>query len=163
MNQAKLSPPWADYYNQLRELFANDREVTIDTAPDNDKAVLVRVTGNPAKADALGKLLPPAVEFGGVKVTIAVVPDNEISLEGLIRTAFAGNAALSDVVTSTDAFGTPVTYALFAPRAVQYFNDDISHPEGRTTRLLQDVARNVLTGLQSDKTVLRISSATKIG
>lgn len=159
MNDIKLSPPWAEYLNEFRALFAKDPEVRIDTAPNSGKSIIVRVAGNPAKADALGKLLPAAVEFGGVKIEIAVVPDNnEPSVEAIVRTAFAGNPALAGVVTYTDNFGTPVTYALFAPRAVQYFNDDISNPEGRTTRLYQDVARDILT---SGKVTMRITSAVE--
>lgn len=152
----RLSPPWVTFRKELAALFAEDPEVFVEAAPGNDTAILVRVCGNPAKADALGKLLPSERDFGGTKVTISVTPDNDTSTEAIVRTAFAGNPALVEVDTYTDALGHPVTYAFFAPVAEQYYNDDASHPDGLTTRLVQDIARDALTGIN-----FRITTALK--
>ena len=159
MNKARLSPPWCEYRSQLEKLFEQDPEVSVDNAPGSDRNIIVRVSGNAAKADALQRILKPSVTFGDVEISVSVVPDNDTSPEGYIRTAFAGNPALVEVATHTDSLGQPVTYTLFAPRAVQFFNDDISNPEGKTTRLLQDVALATLAG----HAAVRISSAPLAG
>lgn len=145
--QVTISAPWEAHKRKLEALFAQDSEVTVEaTFTAEERHIAIRVE-NPAKAEALGYLLPTEVEFGNVKVAINVIPANKPTVASLLRTAFAGNPALKGVTVVKGAFDTnAVTYAEFEPRVVQYWNDDLSNPHGVTTTLMETLAADVLTG-----------------
>ena len=140
-NQTHLSPPWEGLERKLAALFALDKEVSVEAKfSDAAKDIDIRVD-NPAKAEALGELLPCEVEFGNVKVAVNVIPCNKSSVASLLRTAFAGNLALKGVTVVKD-----MTFAEFEPRAVQFWNDDFGTPHGVSTALLETLASETLTG-----------------
>jgi len=99
---------------------------------------------NGAKAEALTKVLPEKEKFGNVELTINVIPSNKVNnTEQLFKTVFAGNPIFSDAM-QTGADGTPVmTYVIFKPLIVQFFNDNMADANRNLTALYQDIAKDV--------------------
>lgn len=138
----KLGAPWATYAARVGKLFERDGAVSAEY-DDGACKLTLRVEGR-GKAEAIGRLLPAEVAFGNVKLEVEVVPsDGEPSEAEAFRVAFAGNPALVDVVEGQGPAGD-IAFALFAPEAVQLFEDDISEYGGLTTLTCKDLAESVL-------------------
>lgn len=144
----KLSPPWVNYYNELKALFEQDPEITIKFDEEAPKISLYVENGR--KADALTQLLPVEKDFGNVKLEIEVVPANNAATTlSLIEDAFYGNPALSYVYSADTPMGE-INYVVFEGKIIQYFNDDLSDINGNKTTLYQEIAKDVFgeeTGL----------------
>ena len=137
----KLSPPWANFYNEIKALFEQDLEIKITYDEETPEVKLY--VDNGRKADALTQLLPAEKDFGNVKLKITVIPaDSTTSKIGLLQDAFYGNPALAYVWSADTPLGQ-FNYAVFEGKVIQYFNDDISDINGNRTTLYQDIARDV--------------------
>ena len=143
MNKTKLSPPWFGFSGALKAMFEKDPEVTVKYDEDNYEIKLL--VANTRKADALSKLLPKEKVFGNVVMTITIVPANEEETpEKLFREAFAGNGAVSEIWSTTEAFmSNPITYVIFTKEVVQYFNDDLGDAHGNRSTLYQELAKEI--------------------
>ena len=148
-----LGTPWAIYARRLEKLFSWDSSVSV-VYDDAAHKVTVHVEGA-AKAEAIEKLLPQSMAYGNVILEIEVVPANNENDANLFRAAFSGNPALIDVVEGFGPAGD-IAYALFAPEAVQLYEDDISEFDGVTTLTIAELASSVLK--PND---VRVSSALK--
>lgn len=150
MGNAKLSPPWINYVNELVELFGQDPDVIVRYNEDENKVSLF-VEGT-EKAMALEKLLPSEKEFGGAVLTIEVVPansDEDPTDADLIKMAFKGNPVVEGIA-DRELFAHEVTYVAFAKEVVQYFNDNLGDLWGNKSTLLEDIARDVFDGRSKD-------------
>lgn len=137
-----LASPWALYAAEAKALFGPDPEVAVEY--DNDEHRLTLRVDDSVKAEALAAIMPSMVDFGSGTLEVRVVPSNsEASVAQLIRRAFAGNPALSEVVEAEVRGGTD-TYALFVPAATQVRTDDIRSPWGLSTTTYEQLARDVL-------------------
>ena len=145
----KLSAPWCTYYKMISCLFAEDPEV--DVRFHEDLSTIVVLVKNVRKADALTQLLPNEKTFGNVTVNISIETIRTekdkatefTSLEDILTTAFDKNTAVSDIKFVEDIFGGNWAYVMFKPVVIQFFNDDITHPNGCMTTIYQDMAREV--------------------
>lgn len=140
----QLSPPWQTYAHEVKALFDGDPQVKVIF--DQNELVLKLFVENPAKADALGRILPAEKDFGNVKVQLQVIPaDNgkEESFASDVKTAFEGNRGLEYIRDCVTPFGE-MHYVVLTPRIVQFYNDDMSDVNGNRTMILQDVARDVI-------------------
>ena len=137
-----LQPPWMTYANKVKALFEKDREVTVEW--DNDEKKLSLYVNSQEKADALTQLMPTEVEFGNVKVNVAVIPANllESNPMSLLETAFKGNPVVS-YTRSVEALGFSAGYIVFKPEIVQFFNDDLSDINGNETTLYETIADEI--------------------
>lgn len=160
----KLSPPWVNYYNEIKALFEQDPEITINFDEETPKISLY--VDNGRKADALTQLLPTEKDFGNVKLLIEVVPaDSETTKVSLIEDAFYGNPALSYVYSADTPMGT-FNYVVFEGKIVQYFNDDIGDINGNKTTLYQEIAKDVFgeeVGLYFCTEALKTSLSKPLG
>jgi len=138
-----LCAPWTTYYRQLEALFKEDPEVRV--AIDYDKSEIKLFVENAEKADAITQLLPTEKTWGSVTLKITVVPANVLnaSHDALVAKAFEGNPAVSFVHKTTGVFTNDITYVVFKPWIVQFFNDDLGDIHGCCTTLYQDIAKNV--------------------
>lgn len=146
MEKTKMSPPWVTYVVMMRQLFKRDKDVNVQVSEDGLNVKLL--VDGADKAAALEKLLPKMVEFGNVQVTISVCPSNkEMTTAELFRAAFDGNA-LYDETLCIDPLntGSPMTYVMFKPEVIQFYSDNLGDPNGNTTTLAQDIAREVFDG-----------------
>ena len=163
MSIVNLSAPWIDYYRKLEAMFEGDNNVKVVYDAQNMRCDLF-VDGED-KAKALTKLLKPSVEFGSITMPVIVQPANEISelygdkaylyrkpyrsrplapyADDIHYQAFIGNASMNFIEYAYGPGGAVFTYVVFAPRVVQYFNDDASSYYGLKTTLYEDIAREI--------------------
>ena len=142
----KLSSPWVTYVNELGAMFGKDPEIKIQY----DEAVMQvkLLISNQRKYEALQKLLPAEKAFGNVVLKITLVPANiQMSTEQILRAAFEGNPAFSQVITVSGVYDNPITYVMFEKEAVQYWNDNMGDPHGVVTTLYQDIAERLFNQL----------------
>lgn len=142
MEKTKLSPPWWEYYHKLDAMFSRDPDIHMEF--DEENLIVKMYVDNGAKADALKKVLPAKKEFGNVEVTINIIPSNKVNdIEQIYKTIFAGNPIFSDAM-QTQVAGVPVmTYVIFKPLIVQFFNDNMADANRNLTALYQDIAKDV--------------------
>lgn len=141
----KISPPWISYARKLNALFGRDPNVIV--IYDDEGPEVKLYVGGADKAEAIGRILPQEVSFGGVTLKVTVVPDNDeyVTMEETFRRAFAGNPVVDSVSTAgMDSAVTGRCFVSFVPEVAQFFNDDITSPEGVTTTTLEDIASEVL-------------------
>lgn len=137
----KLSPPWVNYYNEIKALFAQDPEIKVSLDEENMEVKLFVENGR--KADALIQLIPSEKAFGNVSLKITIVPANSAPTRlDLIQEAFFGNPALSYVWTAQTLFGD-FNYVVFENKVVQYYNDDMRDINGNCSTLYQELAKDV--------------------
>ena len=145
MARVKLSAPWDEFYSEVNELFKYDEEVRVVFFEEQKKIILY--VDNPAKAEALHKLLPQKKEWGKVVLLIEVIPSNKEKKTELTRSiwsvAFEGNTAVSFIYTIDGIFSNPLTYVVFVNEVVQYFNDNLGDINGNRSMLYEDIARDV--------------------
>ena len=148
-NKTKLTPPWFGYVNKLIALFEEDPEIKMDF--DDDNLNLKLYVDNTDKADALDELLPDSVDFGGEKLIITVIPDNENytrSKARLLDLAFRGNPVVTDIAEVEGAFTNPMMYIEFRKKVIQYYDDNLGDLHGNRSTLLQDIAKEVFDGAE---------------
>lgn len=143
MENTKIYAPWVIYFKQLEAFF--DKDPDVDVAYLNAKCEVNLFVKGTAKADALSKLLPTEKTFGNVTLKINVIPANEDETDRftLIKKAFAGNEAVSDIVEA-NVYGNDMRYVIFEKEVVQYDNDDISDFNGVCSTLYQDLAKELI-------------------
>ena len=151
MARVKLSAPWDEFYNEVNELFRYDDEVRV-VFFEEQKTIKLYVD-NPAKAEALQKLLPQKKEWGKVVLLIEVIPSNKEKKTELTRSiwsvAFTSNTAVSFIYTIDGIFSNPLTYVVFVNEVVQYFNDNLGDINGNRSTLYEDIARDVFENVDA--------------
>ena len=143
--KVKLAAPWIVYANQVEAMFKEDPDVKFEY-DDAEKFITLRVNGDD-KADALTQLLPAEQNFGGVVLTLRVIPanDTETTTMDLFRRAFGGNPIVSEFVSAETLWGT-LNFVVFKPKVVQYYDDNMMVLNGLKTTLYQDLAKEVFDG-----------------
>lgn len=139
-SEMRLSPPWVEYMRWIQAIYGKDEQVEISF--DEERCRLTLRVKDRYKADAIASLLPTQVQFGNVIMSISVVPANDNDVADAFNTAFRGNPAFGGIVNVLQNGGN-ITYALFKPNVVQYYNDDISSCYGYATTTLENVAKQV--------------------
>ena len=143
----KLSSPWVTLYREIEAMFGEDPDIKVEyvAGDGNDPIIKLYVEGQD-KADAIAKILPETYEFGGVTVSVTVVPANKAeSKESLFRCAFEGNPAFSYAVTASGIFTNPITYVVFKNKVVQFWNDDLGDVNGNETTLYETIAGHLFS------------------
>lgn len=165
----ELSAPWLVYWRKLCALFENDDEIDIGELCDNSLTdgyyVGISVCSH-KKFEALQQLLPARLVFGNVELTTYIYEtlndEEETDYRKLFTDLFDGNDIFDEFLTVIDHVGSKHDFAVFKPRALQFYSDDISDPYGNKTMLTQDVARDVFTDMVGDD-VKFTSSLMKCG
>jgi hypothetical protein len=147
-----LLPPWSAYINRIKELFKEDPQIIINTNFNSEHPSVSLATNNPDKASALLKLLPLEKEFGGVTLKINVDCykfSNKAftSVKELFKTVFYKNPVLEYVKEVNDQYSPPFSYVIFKNEVVQFYDDNLSDPDGYTSTLYQDIASEVFNDL----------------
>ena len=138
----KISSPWVEYSRYMEAMFGKDPEVKV--VFDEDAVAIKLFVDNPVKADALSQILPETKNFGGVVLTISVIPgDEKQTKEQLFKAAFNGNPVVDDVVTvGGELLPNPFTYVVFKKEVVQFWNDNFGDPHGMKSTLYEEIARD---------------------
>ena len=152
MAQVKLSAPWVEHYRKIQAMFAQDPDVRVIF--DEEEMIVKVCTPDSGKAEALHHLLLPTVTFGNVELKV-VVPDPNDRIVMLVKgketgpdkaylffKAFYNNPAF--VTTKYVCVGdVNLQYVIFDKKVVQYFNDNISDPNGLCSTLYQEIAKDI--------------------
>lgn len=148
MAKLGLVSPWIEFYSELEVLFKEDPGVKV--LYDDENKIVKLYVEDAEKADALTRLLPAEKNFGGVKLTIEVVPANKLgdSALGLFQKAFKGNTAVSYIRNVTGMFGFDFNYVVFKPKVVQYYTDSLNDIYGMRSTLYQDIAKDVFSDVK---------------
>lgn len=145
-DEVGLKSPWMTYVTLVKALFEHDDDVLVDY--DSDDAELTLFVDDAIKADALAQMqergiFPAEREYGNVTLKVNVVPANDAASEtDLYMAAFNGNPAFAGI-GGIEQMGLTLSYALFAPVAVQYYSDDLSEYGGITTTTYAELAKEV--------------------
>lgn len=141
MENQKLSPPWNEYVNKIKALFGKDPDIKIEY---KDMNMILRIDGTD-KYDALSRLLPKKLNFGGAELVITLIPANRNNddVRQNVKNAFKGNPIISRFKDVTGIAGNPMTYIAFGKEVVQYYNDNIGDLNGNRTTLYEQLAREV--------------------
>ena len=150
MENAKISPPWVEYWGKLLTLFGDDPDISMDF--EEEKKEIKMYVNGADKADALTRLLEPEIDFGGVKLLITVIPSNEeVSDAMLIEHALKGNPHVTQFIHGDPSKPFSFNYVMFRKEVAQFNNDNMGDPYGNTSCLYADLARELLG---SDKDVM---------
>lgn len=138
----KLSAPWMIYFNQIKAMFSED--IAVKAVWDGATYTIKLYVDGEEKAEALSQLLPQTKQFGNIEVTITIIPANKLndSKVSLFQKAFDGNPAVVDITTFDTPFGTN-SFVVFAPKVVQYYNDDMYDLNGICSTLYQELAKSL--------------------
>lgn len=110
---------------------------------DNEECNLKIYVESMSKAEALAQLLPEEKTFGGVTMTIEVIPANRLTDNiNLFKDAFANNPSVSFIETIY-GLNNPLTFIVFEPEVVQYYNDSTGDYHGIASTLYQDLANDI--------------------
>lgn len=146
-----LQPPWLGYAEQVKALFGDDASIDIDYN-DQKKALVLKVE-SARKANALGRLMPARVDFGGVSVDVSITPrstagdllPDDATTADVLLAAFDGNPVVTQVRQVSKGLFRDLCYCVFRREVVQYPSDNLADINGNTSMLMQDIARKVLT------------------
>lgn len=156
MAKLNLIAPWDEYYEELSAFFAEDPDVTILYDEEaKDIKVLVQET---IKAEALTYLLKDEVEFGGVKLTVTVVPANEVTkgvkklvtnidnnenYGDMFERALINNGTFAYTYTVDNVMGFNAVFVVFRKKVIQYYNDNLGDLNGMKSTLAEYIARDI--------------------
>lgn len=141
VEKVDASSPWLEHYRKVEKVFLSDDDVIV-SYDDDSKTVTVRVKGTD-KAEALAKYVRPEIDCGNVTLHVNVVPDNEEkSTAEMLQIAFSGIDMFAGVAEEA-VYGGTITYAVFEPEIVQFWNDNIGSPFGVKTMTAEQVAKDV--------------------
>lgn len=143
MARLKLQAPWVTYYEELSLFFDEDPDVHVIF--DESENTVNMYVQDPAKAEALTRLIPPEKQFGGVTLYLNIIPGNQNKNDVLtdITDAFKGNPIVDSIQILDSIPACKFTYVIFRREVVQYWNDDLSDAFGNRTTLWQDVAKRL--------------------
>ena len=146
----KLSPPWCEYYSQLKAMFGEDPDINLEIDGDNNNPIINMRVKSVDKATALSLLIPEEKEFGNIIVYVNIIPPNNkysgFKLDNLVpvyEAAFKNNPVLSFIHKLEGIYGFNAIYVVFKNKVVQYFNDNLNDIYGNTSTLYEDIARDI--------------------
>lgn len=156
MARINLSAPWDQYYNQVSALLGDDPEIHI--VFDEEKKDLKLYVDSSTKAQALQYLFPTEKEWGGVKMTISIVPANsdfgfkfikegDMTPREIVEYAFYENPHFVACIYMDLPFWKGFTYVMFKKKVIQYYTDNMADPNGFTSTLAQDIAKEIFKPL----------------
>lgn len=139
----KMAAPWIIYANQIEAMFKEDKDIDFNFDDGEEKIITLRVAGT-EKANALAQLLPNEQKFGNIIVKINVIPANAVGNKSinLFQKAFKDNPAVSEITTVETLWG-PLSFIVFKPKVVQYYNDAMYDLNGICTTIYQDLAKEI--------------------
>ena len=158
MAKLKLVAPWNEYYNKMNAFFAEDPDITILYDEEEKEKNIKVLVNDPCKAEALTDLLVSIKNFGDVKLTIEVVPANDIPDKIKRRfkiardeenyyteyeSALIGNRIYSHTYTVDNVMGFNAVFVVFRKKVIQYYNDNLGDLNGMKSTLAENIARDI--------------------
>lgn len=143
MARVGLQSPWQQYYDKISLIFSEDEGVKV--LYDESVPEIKLFVEDQTKASALESLLPDEIAFGGVTLTITVVPGNGKTdvCESYVIDALKDNPIVEDIKIVSGIFQYDLVYVIFRKEVVQYYTDDLSDAYGNRTTLWQEIAKEL--------------------
>lgn len=114
------------------------------TNTDLDNPVIKYYVNSKSRRAALGKYLPSSVAFGNITLINEVVEaDGRISDEKSTFTDIFSNWESVSYIEKMSGWSPVLCWIVFKPTVVQYDNDNIQSPNGISTTLYEDLAREI--------------------
>ncbi|WP_458459250.1 hypothetical protein [Pseudobutyrivibrio sp.] len=152
MANMKLEAPWYTYQKKVAALFAEDNDIKVNGIYDLDNDIDGANYGfdievrKHDKFIALDRAMKKRIEFGNVKLKITLYDEENNGIDDTLNVfslIFSGNPIMKDVKTIIDNVGVHHNYVRFAPKVVQFFNDDLSDYNGNWSGLAADICKEV--------------------
>ena len=149
----KFASPWITFVNELQAMFGQDPEIGITY--DNDACEVKFHVENAIKADVLQRFLPVEKTFGNVTLKITIIPANKLTkvldyqhmtMGELFDIMFDKNPAYIFSKDIKGIFSNVITYVVFSPVCVQFFNDNLNDIYGNVNTLYQEIAYDIFDG-----------------
>lgn len=149
----KILPPWSITIKKFEALFDGDPLIACNVDYNGAAPSIILSCNNGDKVAALQQILPDEINYGNIKLKVAVdgVPSNRTftSKVELFDTAFKGNPAYAYSMCPAEGgdyqwFAS--TYVVFKNHVVQVFADNLNDCHGVISCLYQDIADELLTG-----------------
>ena len=152
----KILPPWTVTIRKFEALFDGDPQIACNCNFVGSEPSITLACNNGDKVAALQQILPSGVNFGNVRLKVAVdgVPSNRAfkSKVDLFDTAFKGNPAYAYSVCPAEEgyqwIGT--TYVVFNNCVVQFAADNLNDCHGIISTLYETIASELLAGPATD-------------
>lgn len=174
MNEPRvmISPPQYTLWRKLAYSFGTDPEISVrDPYEKNNITFIKVVVQDPNRASAVAGVLIPEYNFGGILVRVKVI-DSEgnlveppdvgqpgFSVRQMIETALFANPYFYEVIPCR-APNQPnqVLTAVFYPKVIQFWNDDLSDYFGYAHFVAEDVFSDVMRHKYDDGTTLNFTT-----
>jgi len=169
-----LSPPQYTLWRKLAYSFGTDPEIAVRDPYEKNNTVIIELAvqdGN--RAPAVAGVLNEKYNFGGIQVRVIVtgpagnkidppdVTQPGFSVRQMIETSLFANPYFHEVIpTRTPAPNEPtqVLTAVFYPKVIQFWNDDLSDYFGYAHYVAQDVFAEVMRSSYNDGTLLNFTT-----
>lgn len=173
-----LSPPWVQYYNQVKYSVGADADISVGALLNESEGVyfvVLTVSGN-LKAAALANLLIDVKEIGNIIVKVLVrntegehfLPVEPTGLSPFEIAQFfidglKGNACFDDAVMVQEFLhpGELAVYPLFIPCVIQFWNNNLADLYQNENHVATYVFRNVLRGNLNNTRIIFSTSVVK--
>lgn len=146
-NKLGLSAPWHIFHSQVKALFAQDCEVSVDEEIGEIDGGFGYTFGiysdNKDKLQAIKKLIGSKVVFGDVPVIIDY-GENEEDVVGVWERAFGGNPLFCRTVKNDMPYFGNFNYALFKRDIISFYGDDLSDVKGNVHYIVSDLVKEVV-------------------
>ena len=139
-NKQNVLPPVFTVANRYKALFDGDKEVKIEVEQkDNTISILV---ANSLKAACIDKIVD---RISDPSITIKVINLNyDRDVSDLLKYSFEGNPHFSRIIKCEPIEGTEVYSTVFKKEVIQFSNDNGGAIEGKETRVMEQLARELL-------------------
>lgn len=169
---AMLSPPQYTLWRKLAYSIGTDPEIFVrDPYERNNITIIEVVVENGNRAPAIAGVLNEEYKFGGIQVRVKVIgpagkpvasPDVTqpgFSVRQMVETALFANPYFHEVIPGRRP-GEPdqVLTAVFYPKVIQLWNDDLSDYYGYAHYVAEDVFAEVMRKRYDDGTVLNATT-----
>ena len=145
--KTKISAPWETYVKKLKVLFELDPDIVVRDLEDNSGVLELEIdVTDPSKYDALVHLLPATKQFGNVTMIINInemCDNDDPDYADYIAMLFRGNRRVKCINHAKDLAGDPLSFVMFQPEVIQFYNDEMLDYNGYWSGLAQDIAKEV--------------------
>lgn len=145
--KVRLSPPWITFQRTLSFTIGQSTQVMVSELSGDGPEYRVKVvTFDRETAQALANVVESTKDLGNIKVIVEI-----FDIDGNKYPPTERTPSLQDLKRAT--FNNPLVYDVAErtigcqPKVVQFWNDDISNPQGFTSKLAAEAFKEVVVSV----------------
>ena len=144
-NELKLNRPDINMANEIKAIFEDDPNVSAEVNTIEDGSILTFKVNEYKKAAGIRKMLEEKYEIGNLTLEVKVVDISSMN-EDIIHDVFDSNPHFNRFTVIPDPLDPNVEYRLciFNKEVIQFPNDNAGSLHGYESRLMEDLANEVL-------------------